>query len=62
MVTDQGPGFDAEELPRTLRTMGLATMLERAAGIHASFSIDSNGGAGTAVRVFLPTGSGAPGG
>jgi signal transduction histidine kinase len=59
VVTDQGPGFDAEELPRTLRTMGLATMRDRAADIHASLSIDSANGGGTEVRVFLPASAGA---
>jgi signal transduction histidine kinase len=54
VITDQGPGFDADELPRTLRTMGLVTMRERAADIHASLSIESTAGTGTEVRVFLP--------
>jgi signal transduction histidine kinase len=52
VVRDSGPGFDAEELPRTRRSMGLTTMRDRAADIHASLSITSNGG--TEVRVFLP--------
>jgi signal transduction histidine kinase len=52
VVRDFGPGFDAEELPRTRRSMGLTTMRDRAADIHASLSITS--GAGTEVRVFLP--------
>lgn len=51
-VRDSGPGFDAEELPRTRRSMGLMTMRDRAADIHASLSITS--GDGTEVRVFLP--------
>jgi len=54
VVSDSGPGFDAEELPRTLRTMGLTTMRERAADIHASLSINSDAASGTEVRVFLP--------
>jgi signal transduction histidine kinase len=62
VVTDHGPGFDTEDLPRTLRTMGLATMRERAADIRASLSIESHDGSGTEVRVFLPAGAGAPGG
>jgi signal transduction histidine kinase len=62
VVTDHGPGFDTEDLPRTLRTMGLATMHERAADIHASLSIDSHNDNGTEVRVFLPAGAEAPGG
>ena len=60
VVSDSGPGFDAEDLPRTLRTMGLITMRERAADIHASLSI-SSGGSGTEVRVFLPVSAEAPG-
>jgi signal transduction histidine kinase len=47
VVSDSGPGFDADDLPRTLRTMGLTTMRERAADIHASLSINSNAGGGT---------------
>jgi signal transduction histidine kinase len=73
VVSDSGPGFDAEELPRTLRTMGLTTMRERAADIHASLSIHSDragrggkGGGGerggTEVRVFLPATAEPPGG
>src|ERR1700730_14178964 len=62
VVSDLGPGFDADELPRTLRTMGLVTMRERAADIHASLSIESRAGAGTEVRVFLPATAVAPGG
>jgi signal transduction histidine kinase len=73
VVSDSGPGFDAEELPRTLRTMGLTTMRERAADIHASLSIHSDraggggkggggAGGGTEVRVFLPATAEPPGG
>jgi signal transduction histidine kinase len=60
VVSDSGPGFDTEELPRTLRTMGLITMRERAADIHASLSISSGDG-GTEIRVFLPVSAEAPG-
>ena len=52
VIKDAGPGFDAEELPRTRRSMGLTTMRDRAADIHASLSITS--GDGTEIRVFLP--------
>jgi signal transduction histidine kinase len=62
IVSDQGPGFDADELPRTLRTMGLVTMRERAADIHASLSIESRADVGTEVRVFLPATAVVPGG
>jgi signal transduction histidine kinase len=68
VVSDSGPGFDAEELPRTSRTMGLTTMRERAAEIHASLSISSQvagdnaggGKGGTEVRVFLPASAEQP--
>jgi signal transduction histidine kinase len=53
-VRDEGPGFDADALPRTVRTMGLGTMAERAAAINAAFTLDAAPGRGTEVRVFLP--------
>jgi len=58
VVRDSGPGFDAEDLPRTRRSMGLTTMRDRAAHIHASLSITS--GDGTEVRVFLPASAELP--
>jgi signal transduction histidine kinase len=53
-VQDGGPGFDAEQLPRTVRTMGLETMRQRAADVNASLTIDAVPEAGTTVAVFLP--------
>lgn len=54
-VRDQGPGFDPGVLPRTARTMGLATMRERAAAIKATLEVDSALGQGCYIRVRLPT-------
>jgi signal transduction histidine kinase len=55
-VRDDGEGFDIDQLPRTVRTMGLSTMRDRAAAIGASLDLDSAPGDGTEVRVFLPAG------
>lgn len=55
-VHDAGGGFDSDELPRTVRTMGLSTMRDRAAAIGASLDLESELGSGTDVRVFLPLG------
>lgn len=52
-VRDHGPGFDAEQLPRTVRTMGLETMRARAADLNASLTLDSTP-EGTVMSVFLP--------
>jgi signal transduction histidine kinase len=54
LVSDDGPGFDPDSLPRTIRTMGLDGMRQRAADINASFDIAAEPGGGTTVRVFLP--------
>ena len=53
-VRDWGPGFDPAALPRSRRTMGLATMRERAASVRGELTIDSQPGCGTEVRVHLP--------
>jgi signal transduction histidine kinase len=53
-VRDQGPGFDPGALPRTARTMGLATMRERAAGVRGRLTVDSAPGAGTTVTASIP--------
>jgi signal transduction histidine kinase len=55
-VRDSGPGFEAGALRRTRRTMGLATMRERAAAVRATLELDSAPGRGTEVRVRLRTG------
>ncbi|HXM58175.1 MAG TPA: GAF domain-containing sensor histidine kinase [Candidatus Dormibacteraeota bacterium] len=52
-VRDWGRGFDPSALPRARRTMGLATMRERAAAVRASFAVESAPGRGTEVRVRL---------
>jgi signal transduction histidine kinase len=54
-VRDHGPGFDPDGLPRSRRTMGLATMRERAAAVRATLEVDSAPGRGTEVRVRLRT-------
>jgi signal transduction histidine kinase len=54
-VRDWGPGFSVAALPRARRTMGLATMRERAAAVRAALEVDSAPGRGTEVRVRLRT-------
>lgn len=54
-VRDWGPGFELADLPQTRRTMGLATMRERAAAVRASLDVDTAPGRGTEVRVRLRT-------
>jgi signal transduction histidine kinase len=49
-VRDWGPGFDVAALPRAARTMGLATMRERAAAVRGELVVDSAPGRGTEVR------------
>jgi PAS domain S-box-containing protein len=54
-VRDNGAGFETDAVfPGHL---GLVSMRERAQGIGATFSIESARGAGTLVRVELPTGA-----
>ena len=60
VVKDSGPGFESESLPRTVRTMGLETMRQRAADVNASLTIDAAPGGGTIVNVFLPVSAHAP--
>ena len=55
-VRDWGRGFDPQALPRARRTMGLATMRERAEAVRARLEVDSAPGRGTEVRVRLRTG------
>lgn len=54
VVADSGAGFDIDQVPRTVMTMGLTTMRDRASAIKASLEVNSSPGAGTEVRVFLP--------
>jgi signal transduction histidine kinase len=51
-VTDDGCGFDAATVPPD--AMGLRIMAERAAGIQAAFTIESQPGRGTHVCVQWP--------
>jgi PAS domain S-box-containing protein len=54
-VTDNGCGFDAEQLnPQSGRHFGLAFMRERMAQIGGSVTIDSRPGAGTVVILEAP--------
>lgn len=59
-VSDQGPGFDPEALPRTKRTMGLITMRERASAIRGELEIDAAPGRGSTVRVRVSRRGGRP--
>jgi signal transduction histidine kinase len=52
-VTDDGPGFDPGRLGHTQRTMGLATMRERAASIRARLDVAAAPGAGTTVTLRI---------
>ncbi len=60
-VRDWGKGFEPDALPRARRTMGLATMRERAAAVRATLELDSAPGQGTEVRVRLRTARRRPG-
>ena len=53
-VCDRGPGFDAEALPRTVRTLGMSTMRERAEALGARLEVVSAAGSGCVVRVRVP--------
>ncbi len=54
VVRDAGPGFDETALPRTARTLGLATMRERAAAIGADLEINARPERGCVVSVLVP--------
>jgi signal transduction histidine kinase len=53
-VSDEGPGFDPLALPRTTRTMGLATMRERATAVRGQLTVESTPGTGTTVTASVP--------
>lgn len=57
-VVDDGAGFDMEDATRfdaeAMARFGLAGMRDRAQVLGGSFSISSEPGSGTSVRVFLP--------
>jgi signal transduction histidine kinase len=59
-VSDDGRGFDPDQVPRN--RFGLEGMRERARGLGARISIDSADGAGTAVTVELDLAGLAAGG
>ncbi len=54
-VEDDGIGFQAEELQASTRSLGLLGMKERAHLLGGGLVIESRPGAGTLVRVELPT-------
>jgi len=51
-VTDDGAGFDPDEVRST--RLGLTTMAERARAAGGTLAIESSPGAGTAVRLEVP--------
>lgn len=53
-VSDDGKGFDVNSPPASDSGFGLKGMQERAAEIHAEFSISSEPGEGTIVTLTLP--------
>ena len=54
-VTDQGSGFDPEELFNAPRGWGLAGMKERAEAVNGKFSVKSKPAEGTTIIVVIPT-------
>jgi signal transduction histidine kinase len=50
-VRDQGPGFDPDALPRTVRSHGMATMQQRARALGSELSVRSAPGKGSVVSV-----------
>jgi signal transduction histidine kinase len=51
-ITDDGEGFDVRDAGHGL---GLTGMRERAAAIHATLRVQSQAGAGTRIRLLLPS-------
>jgi signal transduction histidine kinase len=49
-IQDDGTGFD----PRTARGLGLIGMKERVSRLDGTFSVDSEAGRGTVLRIVLP--------
>jgi len=54
VVRDEGPGFDVKTMAHTRRTVGLHAMRDRAHGIGATLTIESQEGAGSVIRLTLP--------
>jgi two-component system sensor histidine kinase UhpB len=59
-VIDDGTGFDLHESRRRGRGLGLVSMEERAHLIGGDLDISSRPGAGTTIRVRVPTPAFAP--
>lgn len=60
-VTDDGVGFDLENLPQgAFPQYGLATMRERAEGVGGRLEIESRPGGGTTVRFEFPSSDSGP--
>ncbi|MFC0526332.1 GAF domain-containing sensor histidine kinase [Phytohabitans kaempferiae] len=55
-VRDDGRGFDTAAPAQAARRLGLASMRERAAAVGGTLEIESAPGAGTSVRLEVPTG------
>jgi signal transduction histidine kinase len=53
-ISDHGRGFDPVA-PRSARSIGLASMAERAAALGGSLAIESALAQGTTIRVTIPT-------
>lgn len=54
-VGDQGVGFDPQSIPNSGSGWGLAGMRERAESIGGHLSLTSRPGAGTRVKIIVPT-------
>jgi signal transduction histidine kinase len=55
-VTDDGTGFDLVETVQASRRLGLSSMRERAEALGGTLRIDTAPGAGTRVRLEVPSG------
>jgi len=58
-VRDDGPGFDPESLPRTVRSLGMTTMRQRARSLGGELSVRSAPGRGAVVSVRVPRRAGS---
>jgi signal transduction histidine kinase len=54
-IEDHGPGFNPNKLTGSRDHIGLSGMRERAESVGGRFEIESQVGAGTTVRAWLPT-------
>jgi len=55
-ITDDGPGFEPDTQAESTRRLGLASMRDRARTVGGRFEVSSRPGAGTSVRLEVPTG------